>query len=145
MKHRKKRNKSSSASSTSTKWKVASERKIINTQLKIQEVTRWDIWAGKKKKKLQFQRLFPALPRVLYIQKDTEESEELKLINWLLATNSHCNCATKRHMAWPLIKAGDTSPWARKDSMYSSWVYPICFPTHAVYGLCIYRGRSSWS
>jgi len=50
MKHRKKRNKSSSASSTSTKWKVASERKIINTQLKIQEVTRWDIWAWKKKR-----------------------------------------------------------------------------------------------
>lgn len=86
MQHRKKRNKSSSASSMSTNWKEASQRKIINMQLKMQEVTRWDTWTEKKKKKkLQFHWLFPVLPRLLYIQKDIEESEELKLTDSTIA------------------------------------------------------------
>lgn len=145
MKHRKKRNKSSSASSTSTKWKVASERKIINTQLKIQEVTRWDIWAGKKKKKATISVVVSSPPQGAVYPEGYWRVRGVK-INQL--TSSHkqpLQLCYKETMAWPLIKAGDTSPWARKDSMYSSWVYPICFPTHAVYGLCIYRGRSSWS
>lgn len=52
---------------------------------------------------------------------------------------NHCNGATKRHITWLSIKAGEASPWARKDSTYSSWVYPLCFLTYMVYDVYLQR------
>lgn len=50
------------------------------------------------------------------------------------------------------IKAGEVTPHAGEDYMYSSWIEPACFPTYLVYAvfMCVFtewdfHGAKPWT